>query len=171
MWADDDETHGGFRGEYDFLSNMYEFEVHYKGLAFPSSEYLYQWLKVEPTAPDAEAWREKILTAPHGRKAKTLTKKRGFPLRQVKDIDEFRLKAMKIALWAKFKQPEMAKKLLATGDTTLVEYNTWRDEFFGICNGVGHNHLGRLLMECRLYLRNRPEYHSSLSSASSSPSL
>lgn len=153
----EDETLKGFREEYDFLSNMYEFEVEYKGLNFPSSEHLYQWLKVDPNVPDAKMWQDKIQNAAHGKVAKTLVRKPGFPFRPVKDVDEFRLRAMKVALWAKFKQPEMAKRLLDTKDTALVEHNTWRDDFFGVHNGMGQNHLGRLLMELRMYLRNNLE--------------
>lgn len=153
----DEETLEGFRGDYDFLSNMYEYEIEYKGLTFPSSEHLYQWLKVEPTAPDAQKWRDKIRTSPHGKKAKFIPKENGFPFRKVDDVDEFRLKAMKVALWAKFKNPEMSKKLLATKDIALVEHNWWRDDFFGVHKGMGQNHLGRLLMELRMYLRNNLE--------------
>lgn len=153
----DEETLGGFRDEYYFLSNMYEREIEYKGLKFPSSEHLYQWLKVDPTHPKAEYWRNKIITAPHGKKAKFIPRYKGFPFRKVKDVDDFRLRAMKVALWAKFKHPDLAKKLLDTKDTTLVEHNTWRDDFFGVYNGMGQNHLGRLLMELRMYLRNNLE--------------
>lgn len=153
----DEETLEGFRGDYYFLSNMYEREIEYKGLKFPSSEHLYQWLKVEPSAPDAQKWRDKILSAPHGKKAKFVPKYKGFPFRKVNDLDEFRLKAMKIALWAKFQDPELRKWLLDTDDVALVEHNTWRDDFFGVHNGMGQNHLGRLLMELRMYLRNNLE--------------
>lgn len=158
MAEKEDETLEGFRGEYSFLSNMYECECEYRGQTFKTSEHLYQYLKIDPNSPDAESWQERMIAAPTGKKAKTLTRKNGFPFRPVEDLDDFRLRAMKVALWAKFSQPHMAKKLLVTKDTTLVEYNNHGDEFFGICRGVGHNHLGRLLMELRMYLRNQPEY-------------
>lgn len=161
----EEETLNGFRDEYSFLSNMYEFEVEYKGLTFKSSEHLYQFLKVNPSAPDAKKWQDLIQNAPHGKIAKSIVKKPGFPNRKVKDFDEFRIKAMKIALWAKFKQPEMAKKLLETKDMALVEHNYWKDDFFGVYQGMGQNHLGRLLMELRMYLRNNFQ-HSSINSSS-----
>lgn len=167
----DEETLKGFQEEYRFLSNMYEFEVEYKGLKFPSSEHLYQYLKVDPNASNAKLWQDKIQNAPHGKVAKTLVKKSGFPFRPVKDIDDFRLRAMKVALWAKFKQPEMAKKLLDTKDMALVEHNQWTDTFFGVYHGSGQNHLGRLLMELRMYLRNNLENKHSAHSSHPSPGM
>jgi predicted NAD-dependent protein-ADP-ribosyltransferase YbiA (DUF1768 family) len=50
---------------------------------------------------------------------------------------------------------ELADRLLATGDQELVEGNTWGDTFWGVCDGVGENWLGRLLMERRAALRGR----------------
>lgn len=150
----DDETTEGFRGEYDFLSNMFPFEVHYKGLSFPSSEHLYQWLKVDPEAPNGPEWQEKIRTANHGKLAKTLIRYKKCPIVKVEDWDAFRIESMRIALWAKFRQPEMARRLLATGDMALVEHNQWKDTFFGVYHGSGQNHLGQLLMKCRMYLRS-----------------
>jgi predicted NAD-dependent protein-ADP-ribosyltransferase YbiA (DUF1768 family) len=43
--------------------------------------------------------------------------------------------------------------LLATGDTYLEETNTWGDIWFGVCNGIGKNYLGKMLMEIREALR------------------
>jgi hypothetical protein len=39
--------------------------------------------------------------------------------------------------------------LLLTGDEELIEGNFWGDVFWGVCNGVGKNHLGKILMEVR----------------------
>ena len=41
------------------------------------------------------------------------------------------------------------QKLIDTGDIELVEVNSWGDTFYGVCNGVGENHLGKLLMKIR----------------------
>lgn len=49
----------------------------------------------------------------------------------------------------KYTVPYLREKLLATGDAELVEGNTWGDRFWGVCNGVGQNWLGRLLMQVR----------------------
>ena len=53
-------------------------------------------------------------------------------------------------LVAKFTQnPDLAKKLLATGDALLIEGNTWNDRYWGVCRGKGENRLGILLMLVR----------------------
>ena len=39
--------------------------------------------------------------------------------------------------------------LLATGEEYLVEGNTWGDKYWGVCGGIGLNHLGKLLMQVR----------------------
>jgi predicted NAD-dependent protein-ADP-ribosyltransferase YbiA (DUF1768 family) len=45
--------------------------------------------------------------------------------------------------------------LLETGDAELVEGNWWDDTFWGVCNGVGQNNLGKILMDTRRELRER----------------
>ena len=50
---------------------------------------------------------------------------------------------------------QLAQMLLLTGDALLVEGNTWNDTFWGVCAGVGHNNLGLLLMQQRLYLKEQ----------------
>ena len=51
---------------------------------------------------------------------------------------------------AKFTQnPELAEKLLATGEQELVEGNNWNDTFWGMCRGKGKNMLGNILMKIR----------------------
>jgi hypothetical protein len=39
--------------------------------------------------------------------------------------------------------------LISTGDTQLIEENTWGDTFWGVCNGIGKNMLGIILMDVR----------------------
>jgi len=57
---------------------------------------------------------------------------------------------------AKFSGDEMAAKLLATGDTVLIEGNTHHDNFWGdcecggaACQSPGVNMLGEILMAVR----------------------
>ena len=56
---------------------------------------------------------------------------------------------------AKFQQhPDLKMRLLATGDAVLVEGNTWNDVVWGVNqNGVGENHLGKILMRIRDEIR------------------
>ncbi|WP_414658065.1 NADAR family protein (plasmid) [Deinococcus sp. VB343] len=65
------------------------------------------------------------------------------------DWDTLRLDVMHAGLRKKFAQPRFAAALAATGDALILEGNTWNDEFWGVCKGVGRNHLGRLLMQIR----------------------
>ena len=45
--------------------------------------------------------------------------------------------------------PNLAKRLLDTGDEELIEGNDWNDIFWGVCNGKGENNLGKILMRIR----------------------
>lgn len=60
---------------------------------------------------------------------------------------------MKDLVRQKFQHPELKKKLLKTKNATLIEGNTWGDVYWGVCNGVGENNLGKILMETRAKLR------------------
>ena len=62
---------------------------------------------------------------------------------------------MEEALRKKFSDPGLRKALLDTGDEYLEEGNTWRDEYWGVCNGIGKNRLGKLLMKIRDELRQQ----------------
>lgn len=64
------------------------------------------------------------------------------------------LSVMETLVREKFtRHPALAAQLLATGDLELVERNHWRDTFWGICDGRGENHLGRILMKVRTELQ------------------
>ena len=66
---------------------------------------------------------------------------------------------MKAGLQEKFKNPVLAKKLIDTGDTELIEGNYWHDNFWGKCscekckNKPKANTLGILLMDIRSKLQ------------------
>lgn len=49
----------------------------------------------------------------------------------------------------KFKQEPFKTLLMRTGESILIEGNTWGDTYFGVCNGVGENNLGKDLMSIR----------------------
>ena len=65
------------------------------------------------------------------------------------DWEEVKIEIMEEALRLKFDDPHLKDLLLATGDKELIEGNTWNDQFWGVCNGVGENNLGKLLMKLR----------------------
>lgn len=56
---------------------------------------------------------------------------------------------MRKCLKEKFKDPYLQESLIETGTAKLIEGNFWNDTYWGICNGIGENHLGQLLMEIR----------------------
>lgn len=49
----------------------------------------------------------------------------------------------------KFEDPILRQKLIETYPADLIETNNWHDTFWGVCNGVGQNHLGRILKVIR----------------------
>jgi len=84
-------------------------------------------------------------------------KKLGRKAKLRKDWEEVKLDIMYELVKAKFDQHlDLKMHLLATGDAELVEGNTWRDGFWGVKeDGVGENHLGKILMRVRQEFRDQ----------------
>lgn len=73
------------------------------------------------------------------------------------DWDQIKVDVMTEVVRLKFQQnPELRTKLLSTGDALLVEGNWWKDTFWGVCNGIGNNHLGQILMKVRSEINEKP---------------
>lgn len=71
-----------------------------------------------------------------------------------RDWEDIKYDAMYNCVKAKFEQnPDLAEKLIATGDAYLEEGNTWGDRIWGTVNGIGQNHLGKILMRVRQELQ------------------
>jgi ribA/ribD-fused uncharacterized protein len=133
-----------FSGPYRFLSNFYPVQIVGRdGWFFSSVEHAYQ---AEKTL-DMEYFH-KIRIANTARQAKALGKK--VPLRP--DWEEEKLRVMYGFLLQKFQFPYLRNQLLATDTQTLVEGNDWGDRYWGV-DGVGLNHLGKLLMQIREEIR------------------
>ncbi|MBN8867321.1 MAG: NADAR family protein [Solirubrobacterales bacterium] len=49
--------------------------------------------------------------------------------------------------------PDLATRLLATGHAEIIETNHWGDTIWGVCDGIGENKLGEILMQVRSELR------------------
>ena len=134
-----------FDGEYYFLSNFYPCEVVFEGLSFKSSEAAFQAMKTN----DLEQ-RLKFTTL-NSNEAKKLGRK--IALR--KDWEQIKDSIMFQIVRAKFHQHgDLYRKLIATGEEELVEGNWWNDTYWGQCNGVGKNKLGKILMIVREELRS-----------------
>ena len=81
-------------------------------------------------------------------------KRLGRRMRLRSDWEQVKYDVMLDVVRAKFNQhPDLAQKLLATGDEELVEGNDWGDTYWGVCNGRGKNMLGKILMRVRAELR------------------
>lgn len=129
---------GPLRGRYFFLSNFYP-------TSFGSVEHQYQAAKTL----DIE-WHQKILNSPTAAGAKRLG--RQAPKRP--DWNDIRIQTMEDLVTMKFfSDPNLTKLLLDTGDEEIVEKNWWGDIFWGRCDGVGENFLGRILMAVRAEAR------------------
>ena len=132
-----------FRGEFHWLSNFYNCPVPFEGLTFSNTEAAFQAAKTL----DMEE-RERFLGLSGGQ-----AKRLGRRVELRSDWEAVKIDIMRQVLKSKFTQnPELKAKLIATGDAELIEGNNWNDRFWGVCNGKGQNHLGRLLMELRAEL-------------------
>ncbi len=70
------------------------------------------------------------------------------------DWEEVKDEIMYKVVTCKFTQnQDLKEKLLAAGDKTLIEGNTWNDRYWGVCRGKGQNKLGQILMRVREELR------------------
>ena len=130
----------GFKGKYRWLSNFPDCEVIQDGWHWRSPEYAYQAAKtLNPCA--------KLLIA----LAKTPgeAKKLGRKLEVREDWEDVKLRIMEDLQRQKYNQEPWRTKLLETGDAYIEETNTWNDTFWGVCNGVGENHLGKIIMKIR----------------------
>jgi hypothetical protein len=82
-------------------------------------------------------------------KEPAIVKKIGQQIKVRKDWSEKKLEFMNFAIREKFKDENLAEKLKSTGNSLLVENNLWKDTFWGVFNGKGENHLGKILMKVR----------------------
>lgn len=138
-----------FQGEYRFLSNFYPARVQLNGVYYPTVEHAYQAAKTR----DPEE-RKLVLT----QKTPGQAKRAGRKVTIRKDWGSVKITTMEYLVWQKFKNNErLARKLLDTGNAQLIEGNTWRDTFWGVCNGQGQNKLGKILMEVRSKLEKKNE--------------
>jgi N-glycosidase YbiA len=129
-----------FRDRYAFLSNFHPVKFEYNGFIYNSAEHAFQAAKAaNPAVHDAIA----LARTPGAAKAL------GRTCRIRPGWDRLRLQVMEDILRRKFSTIDMRRALMATGDAELVEGNWWGDTFWGVCNGRGHNHLGKILMKLR----------------------
>ena len=130
-----------FRGPFKFLSNLYPTPITYKGNTYCCLEAAYQAQKsLDPAIQERFAnIRLPYKARGMGQRIKTIRP----------DWFDIRISIMEELLYIKFSHPQLKEWLQCTGQSKIVECNTWGDTFWGIYNGVGENHLGTLLMKVR----------------------
>lgn len=136
-----------FSGQYRWLSNFWPCKVCLDGQEFPSVEHAYQAAKWPP------AERHRFLPL-RGGDAKRLGQQAVPP----PDWEAKKIDVMRSLIQQKFAYgSELSLMLCRTGDAPLIEGNTWGDVFWGVCNGLGENWLGKLLMEQREIIQKQRE--------------
>ncbi len=132
----------------NWFSNMIPFEIplKYQGIEYKAVENFYQAMKLPKDRLD---WRAEI-AAMSPFKSKSAIRDKKYTLRD--DYEKDKLGVMEYGLRHKFaKGTDFHRKLMLTRDWELVEYNNWRDLWWGkdIRTRAGYNNLGILLMKIR----------------------
>lgn len=134
-----------FRNDYEFLSNFSTSPIVAHGWLCATVEHAYQAAKTLD-----QSWVRHIVTAHSPGEAKRLGNLA--PLRN--NWKGIRISMMATYLTLKFPESsKLARKLVDTYPATLIEGNTWHDNFWGDCRCgrpacreiIGENHLGTLL--------------------------
>ncbi len=128
-----------FRDENYFLSNFYPAKVTFDGITYENNEAAFQAQKCKTRS-------ERLQFAGLDPSA---AKKLGRRVSLRPDWEDVKIDLMEQIVKAKFGNPELQAKLLATGDEYLEEGNTWGDRIWGTVNGQGANNLGKILMRVR----------------------
>lgn len=146
--TEDKREISSFRGDYFFLSNMYPCNFKYNGMTWRSAEHAYQ---AQKATNKIDMFAIKSAGTPQ------LSKKIGrmHPCRP--DWEDVKVDIMRAVVKAKFSDPELAAKLLATEGFELIEGNDWQDRVWGCVRDedgdwAGKNWLGVILMEEREFL-------------------
>lgn len=135
------ETINKFAGEFHFLSNFHPSYILYDGIVWRNAEAPYQAMKTEDI-------NQRLNIAEFEKPGEA--KKYGRLLTLREDWDDIKLEIMEDVVRCKFGQNALLREmLLATENLELIEGNTWGDKYWGVCDGEGENHLGKILMKVR----------------------
>ena len=137
----------GFQKELRWLSNMWPCPITFKGMTFPSSENVYQAAKF---SRDLDVVRKFLKLTPMDSKTCVKQFQTLYPEAIDTNFHQRKIDVMEMAVRAKFKQNDyLATKLILTGDVYIEETNNWGDRYWGVVEGEGENHLGKILMKIR----------------------
>jgi len=129
-----------FKGKYHFLSNFHQAPIVHEGILYRNNEAAFQANKLK----DVEKRNSFSHLDP------SLAKRKGRRVNLRDDWEDIKDNVMYEVCLAKFTQnPQLKSKLLETGDSILIEGNTWNDTYWGVCKGKGKNMLGKILMKVR----------------------
>lgn len=132
-----------FTGKYYFLSNFSDSKIEIEGMTFNNAEAAYHSFKNPKRSKEFQTLNP------------SAAKKLGRTIDLREDWEQIKDNIMYKVVLAKFSQnQDLAQKLIDTKDKELEEGNTWNDTYWGTCNGVGKNMLGRILMLVRKHLIN-----------------
>lgn len=130
-----------FNGFNRWLSNFAPCVVTYEGMEFMSVEHAYVAAKTDNLQVRRDIQR---IESPGQ------CKRFGKEIELRYGWESMRLDVMEYLLRQKFRAgTEYGRRLKATGNCLIVEGNNWGDTFWGQCHGVGHNHLGKIIMQIR----------------------
>lgn len=143
----DEKNIKGFFAPYRWLSNFHVCDIEYDGYKFTSTEAAFM---------SAKTLDKKIKEEFQHLNPKE-AKKRGREIELRPDWDVIRIQVMYDVNKIKFQDPELRQMLLDTGDKFIEETNWWKDQFWGVYNGVGENNLGKILMRIREEIKNESQ--------------
>lgn len=133
-----------FRGVTGFLSNFSPYkedEQHeFEGIKYPTNEHFYQAMKFPVEL------RAKIAAHPSKGLKSYCRTLQGF---DSASWDKVKDEVMMQGLKYKFSLPRYKELLQLTEDEELIERNWWKDTYWGVCEGIGSNMLGKMLMQIR----------------------
>lgn len=136
-----------FKKEYKFLSNFYPVDIELHGKVYSSVEHAYMSCKSY-----SEEWKD---FCSDKKNSAGYVKKESKKIKLIENWEFIKLSIMETCLRNKFKNPELARKLLYTNNEFIQEGNYWGDKFWGVClkTNQGENNLGKLIMKIRNELR------------------
>lgn len=140
----------GFFEEFRFLSNFHKCPVYFEGLLYPSSENAYQAAKL---LPHVRFNLQSVSAAQSKEEWKKYQDDLSYSSEQ---WDNIKYDVMSVVLFDKFyRNITLRLKLMETKNKYLEETNSWNDVYWGVCNGIGENNLGKILMKIRNFWKTQ----------------
>lgn len=138
--------------ENEFLSPHSPHGVVLSGTFYQTVEHAFQAAKTFETN-ERDAIRDAATTAQAKALGRTCTMR--------PDWEQVKLRMMEQLLFKKYRiHRHLQTKLIQTMGVELINENTTGDKFWGVCDGEGENHLGKILMSVRTQLQEEENANS-----------